>query len=98
MVTWVGGVTGNRRGAGRARVVLGVARVGTATGEDGTVGRDVERLVDEYDLIEDARDPGAGNENPALAAGAEGGAGPRVPGLRSNGGGGIAPNEARVAV
>lgn len=98
MVTLVGGVTGNRRGAGRARAVFGVARVGTATGEDGTVGRGVGRLVDECDLIEDARDPGAGNEKPALVAGAEGGAGPRGPSLRSDGGGGITPNEVRVAV
>jgi hypothetical protein len=98
MVTLDGGVTGNRRGAGRARVVLGVARVGTATGEDGTVGRGVGRLTDECDLIEDARDPCAGNEKPVLVAGAEGGAWTRVPSLRSNGGGGIAPNDARVAV
>lgn len=88
---------GNRSGAGRPRVVLGVASVGTATGDEGTVGRGVGRLVD-VDLIDDAREPGAGNEKPDLAAGAEGGARPRGVVRRSNGGGGMAPNEERVAV
>jgi hypothetical protein len=95
IATWgAGGVTGNLSGAGRVRAVLGVARVGTATGEDGTVGRGVGRL---YDLIEGARDPGAGNVNPDLPAGADGGA-PRGLGRRSNGGGGMAPNDERIAV